>query len=88
MRRVKKEVILCQDCACYRAFYRKGSFDFWKEQKGICSERKKIVNEKDTCAFGRPPYPIVNVTIRALDKATEHLEAIKEFFDGDSEEPF
>lgn len=80
MRSAKKKVILCKNCACYHAFYREGFVDFWKEQKGICSERKKIVEENDTCDFGKTPYPIANVTIRALDKAVENLEALEGLF--------
>lgn len=83
MRSAKEKVILCQNCACYRAFYREGIVDFWKEEKGICSERKKVVEENATCEFGKPPYPVVNVTIRALDKAAENLEALKQFFNED-----
>lgn len=64
MRSAKEKVILCQNCACYHAFYREGIVDFWKEEKGICSERKKVVEENDTCDFGKPPYPIVNDGIR------------------------
>ena len=80
MRSAKEKVILCQNCACYHAFYREGIVDFWKEEKGICSERKKVVEENDTCDFGKPPYPIVNVTLQARDRAAEHLEALKLFF--------
>lgn len=42
-----------------------------------------MVEENDTCEFGKPPYPVVNVTIRALDKAAENLEALKQFFNED-----
>ena len=80
MRSAKEKVILCQNCACYHAFYREGIVDFWKEEKGICSERKKVVEENDTCDFGKPPYPIVIVTLRALDRAAENLEALERFF--------
>ena len=80
MRSAKEKVILCQNCAYYHAFYREGIVYFWKEEKGLCSERKKVVEENDTCDFGKPPYPIVNVTLRALDRAAEHLEALERFF--------
>lgn len=61
-------------------FTARGSSISGKNKKEYVPNGKKIVEENDTCDFGKPPYPIANVTIRALDKAVENLEALEGLF--------
>ncbi len=71
----------CKHCRLYRAFYDRGLFGFFREKKGICRHKRKIVGEAETCEnFSRRPYRDVSVTIGQLDLAIANAKALEEIF--------
>lgn len=67
----------CGNCVHYCAYYEEGYWFFYETQRGLCENRREIVNQCDSCELWAKKPPIT-VTTEEIDKLSDELSRFRD----------
>lgn len=86
MKRAKKKIKCCENCAFFKLYYRAGVWTFWEENHGKCSQLKKVIDKTDCCQQFKARKALVRLSLKDMDAAIENVKYMYDFFNGITEE--